>query len=219
VSATLTLALDAALSVGTVALLRDGALVAEAAVAMRGEREERLMPAVRDVFRSAGATTADLTEVVCGAGPGSFTSLRIAAAIAKGIAAVRGCPLAAVGSLPLVAAGAARPLAPGRYLAAIEAMRGECFAAELAVDEEGVVRQEGGARIVARVDLEREAARAGARTLGPGLDVEAVPHARGALRVEGRRVVALDSWEPDYGRLAEAQVRWESAHGRPLPVR
>jgi tRNA threonylcarbamoyladenosine biosynthesis protein TsaB len=29
--------------------------------------------------------------------------------------------------------------------------------------------------------------------------------------------VDLASWEPDYGRLAEAQVRWERAHGRPLP--
>jgi tRNA threonylcarbamoyladenosine biosynthesis protein TsaB len=28
----------------------------------------------------------------------------------------------------------------------------------------------------------------------------------------------IASWEPAYGRLAEAQVRWESAHGRPLPV-
>ena len=28
--------------------------------------------------------------------------------------------------------------------------------------------------------------------------------------------VALDGWEPSYGRLAEAQVKWEAAHGRPL---
>ena len=31
--------------------------------------------------------------------------------------------------------------------------------------------------------------------------------------------VDLDAWEPAYGRLAEAQVKWESAHGRPLPAR
>jgi tRNA threonylcarbamoyladenosine biosynthesis protein TsaB len=30
--------------------------------------------------------------------------------------------------------------------------------------------------------------------------------------------VNIGSWEPAYGRLAEAQVKWESAHGRPLPV-
>jgi len=28
--------------------------------------------------------------------------------------------------------------------------------------------------------------------------------------------IAIETWEPDYGRLAEAQVRWEAAHGRPL---
>ena len=26
----------------------------------------------------------------------------------------------------------------------------------------------------------------------------------------------LAAWEPAYGRLAEAQVKWEAAHGRPL---
>ena len=30
--------------------------------------------------------------------------------------------------------------------------------------------------------------------------------------------VDLDRWEPDYGRLAEAQVKWEATHGRPLPA-
>jgi hypothetical protein len=30
--------------------------------------------------------------------------------------------------------------------------------------------------------------------------------------------VSLAAWEPDYGRLAEAQVKWEQAHGRPLSV-
>jgi tRNA threonylcarbamoyladenosine biosynthesis protein TsaB len=26
----------------------------------------------------------------------------------------------------------------------------------------------------------------------------------------------LATWEPNYGRLAEAQVKWEAAHGRAL---
>ena len=29
----------------------------------------------------------------------------------------------------------------------------------------------------------------------------------------------LAAWEPGYGRLAEAQVKWEAAHGRPLQPR
>jgi hypothetical protein len=30
-------------------------------------------------------------------------------------------------------------------------------------------------------------------------------------------VADVDIYEPTYGRLAEAQVRWEREHGRPLP--
>jgi len=30
--------------------------------------------------------------------------------------------------------------------------------------------------------------------------------------------VAIETWEPDYGRLAEAQVRWELKHGKALEV-
>jgi tRNA threonylcarbamoyladenosine biosynthesis protein TsaB len=29
--------------------------------------------------------------------------------------------------------------------------------------------------------------------------------------------VDLATWEPAYGRLAEAQVKWEREHGRALP--
>jgi hypothetical protein len=32
-----------------------------------------------------------------------------------------------------------------------------------------------------------------------------------------RKVEDALGWEPVYGRPAEAQARWESAHGRPLP--
>jgi tRNA threonylcarbamoyladenosine biosynthesis protein TsaB len=30
--------------------------------------------------------------------------------------------------------------------------------------------------------------------------------------------VSLELWEPVYGRLAEAQVKWEATHGVALPV-
>jgi hypothetical protein len=48
------------------------------------------------------------------------------------------------------------------------------------------------------------------------------PHARaliGLAGVEGGAVPVEDaqSWEPVYGRPAEAQARWEMAHGRSLP--
>jgi hypothetical protein len=31
------------------------------------------------------------------------------------------------------------------------------------------------------------------------------------------QVDPVEGWQPQYGRPAEAQARWEMAHGRPLP--
>jgi hypothetical protein len=58
------------------------------------------------------------------------------------------------------------------------------------------------------------------RIVGPGQQIDANPHARGVAPLLAAIIEAgpvdLASWEPDYGRLAEAHVRWEAAHGRPL---
>ena len=215
----ITLALDAATYAGSVAVLRDGHCVAEAQVAMRGEREERLMPAVVATLENAGVHVRAVERVVCGAGPGSFTSLRIAAAIAKGVALAANAPLYAVSSLALIVAGARPPLAPGRYVAVMDAMRGDVFASTIAVGD-GALRADEPWAIVARGELEAHAAKRHARIVGPGEALDARPHARGAeLLARGlarHDAVDVSSWEPHYGRLAEAQVKWEAAHGRPL---
>src|SRR5689334_9644524 len=112
----ISLAIEASTYVGTVAVIRDGNVVAERETAMRGEHEERLMPAVADALGSAGVAPNAIDRVVCGAGPGSFTSLRIAAAIAKGLALSSGASLYPVSSLFLIVAGVRPPLAPGRYV-------------------------------------------------------------------------------------------------------
>jgi hypothetical protein len=59
----------------------------------------------------------------------------------------------------------------------------------------------------------------GARLIGPIEEPSHMPHARGfaAIMRDGiGREVDARTWEPEYGRKAEAQVRWEVAHGRPL---
>ncbi|MCC7193959.1 MAG: tRNA (adenosine(37)-N6)-threonylcarbamoyltransferase complex dimerization subunit type 1 TsaB [Gemmatimonadaceae bacterium] len=217
----LTLSLDAATYEGTVAVLRDGAVVAEASAAMRGETEERLTPAVVRALAQAGATARDVARVVCGGGPGSFTSLRIAGSVAKGIALGSDVPLYAVSSLALVVAGV-RDIAPGDYLAVLDAMRGESYAAPFRVHPGGRVAQSGEALLLPASAVAEAAARYGARPVGPGEELRAAPHARGVWRLRDELAAAapvdLDAWEPWYGRMAEAQVRWEAAHGRALPV-
>jgi tRNA threonylcarbamoyladenosine biosynthesis protein TsaB len=217
----ITLALDASTYVGDVAVLDDNRILAEASVAMKGAEHERLMPAVVDVLRSANVDVDAIDRIVCGAGPGSFTSLRIAGAISKGIACGIGAPLFAVHSMALIVAGA--PPLPGRYLAVVDALRGEAYVGLYDVDGEGKIAQLEPARIVSVNDVEDLATDFGARTIGPGRElcsIVANPRA-GAVAllddvISASGPVDLASWEPAYGRLAEAQVKWETAHGRPL---
>jgi tRNA threonylcarbamoyladenosine biosynthesis protein TsaB len=216
-SDTLTLTIDASTNPGTVAVIDRDRIVAVAEVAMRGEREERLMPAVAAALGAAGAGPRDLTRVVAGGGPGSFTSLRIGVAIAKGICVAGGLPLLAAPSLALLVAGTAVPLPAASYLAVLDAMRGDVYAAVIDFDGAIVtaVREQ---QLVPRAAVAALAARHAARTVGAAEDVDAAPHARGVLKLAPHlvREVSLDSWEPAYGRLAEAQVKWEAEHGRSL---
>ena len=222
-----TLAIDAAASLGTVAVLRHRVVLAEAAVPMRGEIEERLFPAVAAALAEAGCAVTDIRRVVCGAGPGSFTSLRVAAALAKGVAlgnsvAAAETPLYSVSSLALIVAGGAQPLPPGKYLALLDAMRSEKYAELVELMPDGCVveleRPNGG--LIPTGTVADWCAQLDARALGPDETLLARPHARGvAVMLEdilAAGPVQLDSWEPAYGRLAEAQVRWEAQHGRAL---
>ena len=217
-----TLALEASTYTGSVAVIRDGVVIAERDTAMRGEHEERLMPAVADALRSAAVAPNEIGRIVCGEGPGSFTSLRIAAAIAKGLAMTTQAPLHAVSSLFLLVAGARASLLPGRYVAVLGAMRGDVFAAVFSVAGD-VIAPESSASIVARADIAAFAHDHTGRLIGPEESLAFFPHARGAALVETSpsiaRAVDLATWEPNYGRLAEAQVRWEAAHGRALTPR
>lgn len=218
----LVLAIDGALSVGTVAVIDGHEVRAERTVAMKGASEERLFPAVLDAVSAAGAALRDVTRVVCGAGPGSFTSLRIAASIAKGIAAGSGARIAAVSSHALVIAGAAQVVGAGRYLVVTDALRGECFATLVVVAAGGAIGEIAATTRVSADGVAEQAATFGATLAGPGRALDLSPHARGVARLVATpgaiTGVDLDRWEPDYGRLAEAQVKWEATHGRPLPA-
>lgn len=217
----ITLAIDASTYRGTVAVLEGDRLVVQGTVAMRGRDAERLMPAIDEALRGAGTSLHSVQRVICGAGPGSFTSLRIAASLAKGIAVGRGVPLFAVSSLALIVTGNVSdgPRGVRRYLAVLDALRGESYAAEFEHDA-GVVHQVGPLKLVSSLEVEVIAEGSGARAVGPEQADHWQPHARGVALLEHSIAEAgpvdLAAWEPVYGRMAEAQVKWEAVHGRAL---
>jgi tRNA threonylcarbamoyladenosine biosynthesis protein TsaB len=214
----ISLVIDASTYRGTLAVLDDRKVIATAESAMRGAHAEALMPAVDDVLRDARVESGGVERVICGEGPGSFTSLRIAGALAKGICFGRGLPLYAVSSLGL--AIAVSETGPGIFAVTQDALRDEWYVALFTRDESGGVSQRSPVTLVAKDNIESFARAAGARVIGAATG-DAAPHASGAAslidEIERQGPVDLDSWEPAYGRLAEAQVKWEAAHGRALP--
>jgi tRNA threonylcarbamoyladenosine biosynthesis protein TsaB len=188
---------------------------------MRGRDREALMPAVGELLGADGLGSGRLDRIVCGAGPGAFTSLRIAGGIAKGLALALGIPLVPVSSLALIVASR-RELVPGLYLAAIDAMRGEHYTQPYLVSPDRIVTEAGPLVLVPSSRVTVVAEEMGAIALGPGQpgDRSVDPLARGAARITNLIDTApaadLAAWEPVYGRLAEAQVKWEAEHGRPL---
>lgn len=93
-------AIDAASTDLSVALTGpDGALVGDEAWSSAQRQSAELLPRLLELLGRSDRTLADVTALAVGTGPGSFTGLRVAMALAKGLAAGLGRPLVGVPSL------------------------------------------------------------------------------------------------------------------------
>lgn len=110
-----------------------GRLVGYARHEARNEHAERMLGLVEDALSQAGWCKTDLTRVAVGVGPGSFTGVRVALAIAQGITLGLGIPGVGVGSLRAVALGASNEDTRARVVVR-DARRDEFFVARYAPD-------------------------------------------------------------------------------------
>jgi tRNA threonylcarbamoyladenosine biosynthesis protein TsaB len=137
-------AIETATSAGSVAVARGDRVLAEVALGEQRRHAEAILPALETAVSRAGLDRRDIEEVVVGAGPGSFTGVRVAAATAKGLAAALSVPLVAYSSLlALAAAGAAASGGQGEpggrpICALFDARRGEVYAGCWRVGVRGV---------------------------------------------------------------------------------
>ncbi|MEM6782976.1 MAG: tRNA (adenosine(37)-N6)-threonylcarbamoyltransferase complex dimerization subunit type 1 TsaB [Bacteroidota bacterium] len=126
----LTLGIETATDVCSVALLEGDAVLAEASLRMPRQHAARLMPLIRDVLAHTGRSATDLDLVAVSEGPGSYTGLRIGVSTAKGLALAADARLIGVSSLEALAWQAAPFAQPGdRIAVAFPSRRGEVYAA------------------------------------------------------------------------------------------
>lgn len=96
------LALDTSTECASVALSINGKISSIEQGAQR-QHAHYLLPMIEQLLKDAGCSLDQLDAIVYGRGPGSFTGLRIACSVAKGIAHAKDLPLYPVSSLAAIA--------------------------------------------------------------------------------------------------------------------
>jgi tRNA threonylcarbamoyladenosine biosynthesis protein TsaB len=132
----LTLGVDTSTERRSVALLREGRVLAETSSGLREGGSANLLADIDRVLASAGVKLNEVGLFAAAVGPGSFTGLRAGLATVKGLALTTGKPAFGVRTLHALAY-CVRP-AP-RVVSLIPAGRGEVFAQLLSVSAEGSV--------------------------------------------------------------------------------
>jgi tRNA threonylcarbamoyladenosine biosynthesis protein TsaB len=220
------LALETSGDVGTVALLI-GEAVAERSIASPREQTETILPHVHALLAEAGIGLADLDAVAFGRGPGSFTGLRVATAVAQGFGVALGVPLLPISSLAAMAQGVWRVHGVEHCLVCVDARMGEVFWARYSIcnglavlgDEERLTAPAGvesglpAGWVAAGGGFAAYAAELAAVTAGAGSVMpDAAPLARDLfpLALEGLadgRIPSLEAALPVYLRRADAWRR------------
>lgn len=219
------LAIDTASAQCSVAL-QLGSEVRTRAVATQREHARLLLPMVDELLVEAGLALRQLDGIAFGRGPGSFTGVRVAAAVTQGLALGADLPVRPVSDLRALAEQARRRSgsdpAGGSVLACMDARMGEVYWAIFGLE---------GGRIL-EADSERvgppskvQATSTGHCFLAAGLGLAAYPEICDRLGIATNR--QFSDAEPharDVARLASldlhAGAQWlEAAAAQPVYVR
>lgn len=134
----LILAFDTSSHSGSIALVRDGGVVAELTAASVSTHSEWLMASVDSLLKSADLNIKDVDLFAVATGPGSFTGLRIGVATVKGLAWSLGKRVAGVSTLEALAMnliGSDRLICP-----VLDARKGEVYSAFYRFSDRGAER-------------------------------------------------------------------------------
>ncbi len=211
---TLVLGIDTSTPTASVAIVDDGRVLA---LTHQDTRGSDLLVMIDAACTGAAIGPRNLDAVAIGAGPGSFTGLRIGMATAKGIAFAAKCPLWAVSSLAALARGElfAEGADTTTVCAVLDARRGEVYAGLFAREGDALVAR-GDERVMPPGELPGFAA--GARCVGDAATAHPELEPLGSwartpsgadvakLGLAGARADVLVAGAPSYLRKAEAEI-------------
>lgn len=188
------LAIETATEACSVALWLDGEVVERHLVAPR-RHAELVLSEAQELLDEAGLALGRLDGIAFGRGPGSFTGVRIAAAVTQGLALASELPAAPVSTLGALALGAMREAGAARVIAALDARMREVYLCRFERGADGLPATSGEERVLAP---ECAPVPHGTGWLGVGHGFDAVD---GALRA--RLGTVLDAVDAD--RLPRAR--------------
>ncbi len=132
------LGIETSMYAGSIAVSEDEKVLGEYYFNTGPSHSEKLMPSIQWLLTELSIDKTALEAVAVSLGPGSFTSLRIGLASAKGLSYALGIPIIGISTLELMANNV--PFAPFRICPLIDARRGEVFAAFFESRDGRVVR-------------------------------------------------------------------------------
>ena len=190
------LALDTTGPHCSVAVAREGDVLAEASERIGRGHAERLGPMVETVLAEAGIAASDVTRVAVCRGPGSFTGLRVGLAFAKGFALPRSLPVLGFDATK-IAAAQVDPDGHLRLAVIIDVRRGEL----------GWAGYDGGRCVSPFTVGEAQEVRRAVEAFGAGRILrDPVPDMRAAARLAATANPAHVPAEPLYARAPDAKL-------------
>jgi tRNA threonylcarbamoyladenosine biosynthesis protein TsaB len=134
------IAIETATEACSAALGVDDRIIERFEIAPR-RHAELILPMIESLLAEAGIGRAQLDAIAVGRGPGAFTGVRLAIAVAQGLALALDVPIVPVSSLAALAQDA--PDAGVPILAVIDARMGEVYAGAFRRGEDGLVEATG----------------------------------------------------------------------------
>jgi tRNA threonylcarbamoyladenosine biosynthesis protein TsaB len=234
------LAIETSSRSGSIALATGPALRVEEPLPPDQRHAAELMPAIDRLTREAGWKPADIHHLYLSIGPGSFTGLRIAVALARSLAHALGTKIVAVPSLDVIAENA--PADFPVVVPLLDAKRGQVFTALYTRTPTGTLSRATDQHLTTPAAILEQALAAAPRgasiaVLGEGLDHHQLPagnprlvqlpktlwppraatvHSLGYVLAQLHAFTDPATLLPTYIRLPEAEEVYRKKHNLPL---